>query len=149
MLASVLVQIPLMLVFPILLGWWIRRRYSVGWGVFGAGALTFIGSQVLHLPFNWAIGLIGGGRGVALWPLPLVAVVAGLSAGVFEEGARWIVLTFFLKRARGWRAALQFGAGHGGVEAILVGLVVLLSLAAMLALRSLDPASLGLPAAVG
>ena len=98
MLSSVLIQYPLMIFFPLVLGWWIRRRYGVGWGIFLAGAATFILSQIVHLPLNWALGLLGGGRGVALWPLAAMALVAGLSAGVCEEGARWIVLTFFLKQ---------------------------------------------------
>jgi len=142
-LAAVLIQFPLMIIFPLALGWWIRRRFGVSWGVFGAGVLTFIGSQVVHLPLNYALGLLGGGRGVALWPLPFVALAAGLSAGVCEEGARWIVLRFFLKRARGWRPALQFGAGHGGGEAIIFGLLALTSFISMIALRSLGGAALG------
>ncbi|MCU0501122.1 MAG: YhfC family glutamic-type intramembrane protease [Anaerolineae bacterium] len=147
LLSSFLIQLPLMLAFPIVLGWWIRRRYGVGWGIFWAGALTFVVSQVVHLPLNYALGLLGGSRGVALWPLPLMALVAGLSAGVCEEGARWITLRFFLKRARGWRAGLQFGAGHGGGEAIIFGLLVAVNLLTMLVLSSVNPAALGLPAA--
>ncbi len=85
-LAAALVQYPLMILLPLFLGWWIRRRYRVGWGIFLAGAGTFIFSQVVHLPLNWALGLVGGGRGVALWPLVPLALAAGLSAGVCEEG---------------------------------------------------------------
>jgi uncharacterized membrane protein YhfC len=147
LLSSVLIQLPLMIAFPIVLGWWIRRRYGVGWGIFWAGALTFVASQVVHLPLNYALGLLGGGRGVTLWPLPLMALVAGLSAGVCEEGARWITLRFFLKKARGWRPGLQFGAGHGGGEAIIFGLLVAVNLLTMLVLSSVNPAVLGLPAA--
>ena len=147
LIAAVLVQYPLMLIFPLLLGWWIRRRYGVSWGIFGAGALTFVASQAVHLPLNWALGLLGPGRGVALWPLGAMALVAGLSAGVCEEVARWVVLRFFLKRARGWRKALQFGAGHGAAEAIIFGVLALLSLVSMLAARTLDLAAFGLPGA--
>ena len=86
MLSSVLFQYPLMIFFPLALGWWIRRRYRVGWGIFWAGAATFILSQIVHLPLNWALGLLGGGRGVALWPLAAMALVAGLSAALCEEG---------------------------------------------------------------
>ena len=52
-----------MIFFPLALGWWIRRRYRVGWGIFFAGAATFVLSQIVHLPLNWALGLLGGGRG--------------------------------------------------------------------------------------
>ncbi|MBM4459690.1 MAG: YhfC family intramembrane metalloprotease [Chloroflexi bacterium] len=145
--AAFAVQYPLMLILPILLGWRLRRRYGVSWAIFGVGALTFIASQVVHLPLNWALGLLGGGRGVALWPLAAMALVAGLSSGVCEEGARWLVLRFFLKRTRGWRPALQFGAGHGAAEAIIFGLLALLTTIQMLALRSLDLTAVQLPGA--
>ncbi|MCX6029031.1 MAG: YhfC family glutamic-type intramembrane protease [Chloroflexi bacterium] len=143
-LASALIQYPLMILLPILLGWWLHRRYRVGWGVWLAGAGTFIFSQIVHLPLNYALGLLGGGRGVALWPLIPMALVAGLSSGICEEGARWLVLTFLAKKTRSWRAGLQFGAGHGGAEAIILGLLVLVNFVAMIALRSLDPALLKL-----
>ena len=100
LLSSFLIQLPLMIVFPIVLGWWIRRRYGVGWGIFWAGALTFVASQVVHLPLNLRARAAGRRDAASLWPLPLMALVAGLSAGVCEEGARWITLRFFLKRAR-------------------------------------------------
>ncbi len=147
LLVTFLVQAPLMILFPLLLGWWIRRRFGIGWGVFGIGALTFIASQAVHLPLNFALGLLGGGRGVALWPLVPLALVAGVSAGICEEGARWTVLRFFAKRTRGWRAGLQFGAGHGAAEAIIFGVLVLVNVIAIIALRSVDPAALGLAGA--
>lgn len=143
LLTTFLVQMPLMFAFPLLLGWWIRRRFGVGWGVFGIGALTFIASQVVHLPLNYALGLLGGGRGVALWPVIPLALVAGLSAAICEEGARWIVLRFFAKRTRGWRAGLQFGAGHGASESIIFGVLALINVVAMIALTALGPAILG------
>jgi uncharacterized membrane protein YhfC len=146
-LSSVLFQYPLMIFFPLILGWWIRRRYRVGWGIFWAGAATFVLSQIVHIPLNYVLGLLGGGRGVALWPLPAMALVAGLSAALCEEGARWIVLTFFLKQVRRWDQGLQYGAGHGGIEAILFGALALASFVSMIVLRALDPAVLNLSGA--
>jgi uncharacterized membrane protein YhfC len=140
-----LFQFPLMILLPLLLGGWIKRRYGISWTVFGIGALTFILSQVGHIPFNWATGLLTGGWGIGLWPLPLLALAAGLSAGLFEEVARWLVLRYWLKQARGWPEALQFGAGHGGIEAILLGLLVVVNLVAMFALTTIDLAALGVP----
>ena len=147
LLSIMLVQLPLMLLFPLAMGWWIRRRYGVGWAVFGAGALTFIVSQAVHLPLNWALGLLGSGRGVGTWPLLPMAIAAGLSAGICEEGARWLGLTFAFKRVRSWSQGLQYGAGHGGVEAIIFGLIVLVNVVAMIALRSLPPSVLGVSGA--
>src|SRR5690625_7031839 len=48
----------------------------------------------------------------------LFAVVIGLSAGVFEEMARFILMRFLMKQ-RDWQSGFLFGAGHGGIEAVL------------------------------
>lgn len=137
-------QILVMLGFPV--GVWLRLRRRLGatWGLIGAGVLSFVVSQVTHLPLNLALGLLGGGRGVALWPLPLMALVAGLSAGVCEEGVRYLILCFWRREARSWAHGVTFGAGHGGVEAILLGLLVAVNFVAMVTLRGMGPGVLGL-----
>jgi len=145
MIAAFIVQYPLMIVLPLLAGWQLVRREWATWGVFWAGALTFVLSQAVHLPLNWAIGLLGDtARGVALWPLPYLAIVAGLSAGLCETVARWVALRWAMRRTRGFKNAVQFGLGHGGVEAVLLGLVALSGTINILALWRSDPATLGL-----
>jgi len=138
------VQILIMLGFPVALWLLLRQRSGVTWGLIGAGTFSFIASQVVHLPLNWALGLLGGGRGVALWPMSLMALVAGLSAGVCEEMARYLVLRFWRREARSWMRGVAFGAGHGGMEALLLGLLVAVNFVAMVALRGIDPSLLGL-----
>src|SRR5207302_7765454 len=59
------------------------------------------------------------------WLLAFNGVVLGLAAGLCEELARWAAYRFVIRNARTWREALMFGAGHGGIEAILAGLSVL------------------------
>ena len=54
------------------------------------------------------------------------------------------MLRFGLRRARSFREAVQFGVGHGGIEAILIGAAAALGLVAMLVLRALPPGALGL-----
>lgn len=137
-------EILFMLGFPVGLWLLLRRRPGITWGLIAAGAVTFVASQVAHLPLNWALGLLGGGRGLALWPPPLMALVVGLSAGVCEEGARYLVLRFWRREARSWGKGVAFGAGHGGAEAILLGLLVLVTFASMLILRGMDLGALGL-----
>jgi len=46
------------------------------------------------------------------------AIVLGLSAGIFEEIARFIMMNFFMKQ-RDWKSGFIFGVGHGGIEATL------------------------------
>lgn len=48
----------------------------------------------------------------------LFAVLLGLSAGIFEELARFVMMHFFMKQ-RDWQSGFLFGAGHGGIEAVL------------------------------
>jgi len=139
-----IVEIVVMLALPVGLWIWVRRRWGIAWGLIGAGVLTFIGSQVVHLPLNAALGLLTGGRGVALWPAPWMALVSGLSAGVCEEGARYLVLRFWRREARSWEEGIAFGAGHGGVESVLTGLLVLTTFLQMLALRGADLGAMGL-----
>ena len=134
----------LMIGLPLLLGAWLARRYRVSWRLFVMGAVTFVLSQVGHLPFN---GLVFGGRFLppaSDWPQPLFFLALGLSAGLFEEPARYLVYRFWLKNARAWREGVMFGAGHGGGEAIIVGLIAALQTINLLALQNMDLNTLGL-----
>lgn len=132
-----------MMGLPLALGVVLVRRLGVSWGLFGVGAATFIGSQVLHIPFNaWVLtpslpplGLSDASQG---WPLAAVALLLGLSAGLFEEGARALVYRTWLRKARSWSEAVMFGAGHGGIEAVVLGGLALYGLIQAVALREAD-----------
>ena len=47
-------------------------------------------------------------------------IFLGLTAGIFEETARWICIRFCLKKHRRFSDGVVFGLGHGGAEAILI-----------------------------
>ena len=137
-------------VFPFVLGWWIIRKKQTSWKLFGVGVLTFIGSQIFHIPL--VNGLTVAFQTGALPHVdPVIApyfnaVVLGLLAGIFEETARWIGFELLKKKGNSLGAALTMGAGHGGVEAVIIGGIVLVNLVAMLGLRYMDTAILPLPA---
>lgn len=145
-----LVQIVFMLGFPLALGFFIWKRLGIRWGLFGVGAITFIVSQVVHLPLNSGLTAAFKVGWLPKLPeaihLPFNAVVLGLTAGLCEELTRYLVYRFWIRKARTWREALMFGAGHGGVESIILGLLVALTFVNMLALRGMDLSALGLPA---
>lgn len=140
----------LMIAMPVALGWFLARRFGLAWRLYIVGAITFVLSQVFHIPFNAGLTLAFR-NGLLPAPPPQYhlifnAVVLGLSAGIFEETARYLVLRFSLKEARSWRTALMFGAGHGGVEAIILGLLAGLSFVNLSLIRQ-NPALLAaLPA---
>ena len=123
----------LMIAMPIALGIYLVRRTGQHWKLFLVGAVLFVASQVLHILFNLIvlnpfleqIGFGQGGFGAALL---LGALLLGLSAGLFEEITRWLGLRYWIKEARSWSSSLMYGAGWGGMEAILVGLAVLWAL---------------------
>ncbi len=111
----------LMIAMPFLLARKIKAWRSANWGLFGVGALSFVLSQVGHIPFNWLI--LQRFAWVPVDNIVAVAIFAGLSAGVFEEGMRYLAYRFFAPDARTWGKGLMLGAGHGGIEAILLGVL--------------------------
>lgn len=127
----------LMIVLPVLVGIFIHRRWGPSWRLYFIGLATFIGSQLLHIPFNWLIinrlELIPSDTAV-LSNLIILAVFAGLSAGVFEEVARYLTYRFWAKDARTWAKGMMLGAGHGGIEAILLGSLGLINFVVLLGL---------------
>ncbi|MBN1889805.1 MAG: YhfC family intramembrane metalloprotease [Thermoflexales bacterium] len=140
------------LLAPAALAAWLAWRLPVrpgqrgaNWLLVGVGVLTFIGSQVVHLPLNWGLGQLG----LIVQDESLLlrtAIVLGLSAGLCEETARAAGYWLLKRQARTWRAALTLGAGHGGIESIIVGGLVLLGFVNMLVLRDMDLSTLKLPA---
>jgi uncharacterized membrane protein YhfC len=137
-----------MMGLPVALGVYLARKTKAGWALFGVGALTFIGAQIIHLPLNWGLTALFK----AIWPstqpqpwhIPFNAVVLGLTAGLCEETARYVGYRWLARRARHWRDALMLGAGHGGAEAIIFGALAGLSFVNMLVLRQADLAQMGL-----
>lgn len=124
------------------LGIFLTRKFGLGWRLYWIGAATFILSQVGHIPFNAGV-IILFQRGILPippinWQLPFNSVWLGLSAGLFEEITRFIVLRWWAKDARSWGKGLLFGAGHGGMEAIIVGVLLLVSYVFMVAYRGAD-----------
>jgi uncharacterized membrane protein YhfC len=140
----------LMIGLPIALGALFVRRLKVEWRLFLVGAVTFLASQVLHIPFNafvlapllahFDLSVLQVG-----FPLVVTAVAAGLSAGVFEEGARYLTYRFWLRKERSWREGLMFGLGHGGAEAIIFGAIAAYGLIQAIALQGADLSSIVSP----
>jgi uncharacterized membrane protein YhfC len=144
----------LMIAMPLGLGIFLARVLRPGWRPFLIGAATFLGSQVLHIPFNsWVLAPLLERLGIVQpWQgsrLLAAAVALGLSAGLFEEVARYVVLRRWLRDARTWRQAVMFGAGHGGLEAVALGVVALVTLFQAIAYRGADLSTLVKPDQLG
>lgn len=136
----------LMVTIPVILGIFLSRRFNLGWRLWWIGGATFILSQVGHIPFNILVGQLFN-TGVLPAPpqqyaLLFQSVFLGLSAGFWEEGARYAAYRWWAKDARFWSRGLMMGAGHGGIEAIVLGILVLITYYAMIAIRNMDLSTL-------
>jgi uncharacterized membrane protein YhfC len=122
-----------MIVLPILLWMYFTRKLSLSWKLVLAGGLTFIASQVLHIPLVFGINSF-------LQSLPLLvnAILLGLLAGIFEETARYILFKFILRNVRAWKEGILVGLGHGGTEALLLGILAMVGFVTMVGYRSID-----------
>ena len=140
----------LMIAMPVGLAIYLTRRWKLGWGLWFIGAGTFIFSQVGHIPFNSAAGALLNRTAMVDWSKPnqliFNAIFLGLSAGLFEELFRYGMFRWWAKDARSWRKGVLAGAGHGGGEAIILGILVLYSFMQLAAYRNVDLATI-VPAA--
>jgi len=122
-----------MIMLPILLWVYFTRKFALSWKLILAGGLTFIASQVLHIPLVLAMGSFLQGLS-----LLLDAIILGLLAGIFEETARYVLFKVFLKNARSWKEGILVGLGHGGTEALILGILAALAFANMTVYRNID-----------
>ncbi len=138
----------LMIVIPIILAIYLTEKFHTGWRLWLIGAATFVISQIFHIPFNtYLLNPLIGKLQPGLQEIPallITAVLLGLSAGVFEECARCGMFRWWIKDSRSWRSAVLTGAGHGGIEAIILGILVMLAFTNLMAYRNVDLSKLNL-----
>lgn len=102
----------------------VRRKYL---SIFLAGIGAFMISQLmLRIP---ALKYLNGLPAYFQWSLanPIAAgLFAAVTAGIFEEIFRYIGFCLLKKRKElSWKEGLVFGLGHGGIEAVWLGIQVL------------------------
>jgi len=123
----------LMAGIPCLLAVILIRRGNDGFRPIGIGIAAFVLSQVGHIPFNQFVllpALEGWGIGIAQsgWKLLALGIAVGLSAGIFEETARYLSFRFWLNKEPNTLLP------HGGIEAFLLGILALYALIQVLTL---------------
>ncbi len=93
------------------------------------GVLAFVVSQILiRIPIlNYVNGTSTDFQMFSVMQPVLFALLLSLSAGIFEEVARFIAMRYFMKQ-RDWQSGFLFGAGHGGIEAVLIVGIPVISL---------------------
>jgi uncharacterized membrane protein YhfC len=122
-----------MILIPILAGFYFARKFKLSCKLFAAGGLTFIASQILHVPLVLAFTST-----FQSWGIVAYALILGILAGLFEETARYILFQLILKKSRSWNEAIYVGLGHGGTEAIIFGSLAAVAFINMLTYRYVD-----------
>ena len=113
------------LVLPVALTVFLGIKQKINIPPFFIGVAAFFVSQVvIRLPILNALADVGWYQDFMLrFPLLALFLIGGLSAGLFEEGARFGGV-HILKKQRTFKDAVSFGLGHGLCEVIfLVGLL--------------------------
>jgi len=133
----------LVLALVIGLGVFLTRKYNLSWRLYWIGAALFVIAQILHIPFNIFLDRLFKTGSLPLPPeqyqLIFSAIILGLSAGLFEEITRYVGLRWWAKDARTWPKGVLFGAGWGGMEAIIFFVVtMLLNYVVFTVLRTVD-----------
>lgn len=101
----------------------LRRWFQIQWIPILIGAVTFIIfamvlEQISHF---FVLGSEMGEEIPLLRNSPWLYVLYGvLAAGVFEETGRLVAFLLMKRRYRKLDSAISYGIGHGGVEAVLL-----------------------------
>ncbi|MDW8325244.1 MAG: YhfC family glutamic-type intramembrane protease [Anaerolineales bacterium] len=141
----------LMMAVAVGLWLWLRRRWpeAFTWRLVVIGGLMFSLSQVVRLPLLGGLTALFQGGALPSPPQELSFVfnvlVLSLTAGLFEEAARYAGYRWLVQDARSWKQGLVYGAGHGGVEAVILGAIAATTVINMISLRDMDVSTLPIP----
>ncbi len=131
---------------PLLLGGWLAWRCGGKWRHWLLGAGVFLVFQgVLRVPLLALIQTRPAVRQALQEPLWLwlFLLAASFTAGLVEEGGRWVAYRWLVRpEQRRFSTGLMLGAGHGGAESIVIGLLVSASLVGYLVLAVAPPKEL-------
>lgn len=109
---------------PAVLFWYLATRSTINSKAVGVGVMVFLVftqlfEKLVHLYFlRWNVA-----TAQLLENAWLYAVYGCLAAGIFEEGGRYLAFKFLLRKSRTWADGVSYGIGHGGAEAVLIGVL--------------------------
>jgi uncharacterized membrane protein YhfC len=128
----------LIFILAIGLGYYLIRKYNLGWRLFFIGGAAYLGAQLVSIII---MGFIENST-QSIAPSLLVQLLLNLLFVIvllsIEECIRYAMYRWWVKDARAWAEGLVLGAGHGGVEIIMIGLVALTQFIQLVSLRNAD-----------
>ena len=118
------------LLLPFAAGFFLWKKFGAQWKVFFVGVLAFILSQIIHLPLLLGVDWLFSQTQIEQsWSqtalLVLNSLILGSLAALCEEPLRWLSFKWMKGVGDPFRENLALGAGHGGVESLLVGVSVI------------------------
>jgi uncharacterized membrane protein YhfC len=128
----------LIFIMAIGLGLFLIRKFNLGWRLFFIGGATYLGAQILSI---LVMGAIQSQIKSITPPLPVQLLLTLLFVIILigiEEGVRYAMYRWWARDIRSWGEGLLLGAGHGGVEVILIALMALTTLIQLVPLRHAD-----------
>lgn len=129
---TVIITITLLLIVsPIAIAFWLRRRQVGTWTQFGIGATALLGAQIAS-QFLWGI----------ISPNIITLVLLALIQALLIEGGLYLAYHFFLPDVQTERQVLMVGAGRVGANLILTGLTIGIIFMNVLAFTNADPTTL-------
>jgi len=106
---------------PVALAWWLVKKQKARLTTILIGAGVFIVFALLLEPILHMLVLKGPHGPAIMGNVWLYALYGGLAAGLFEETGRFLAMKYLLKKEPSKTLpAVAYGAGHGGVEMILI-----------------------------
>lgn len=116
---------------PVVLAWWLVKKYKVNVKTILIGAAVFIVFALVLEPILHQVVLKGPHGQAIMGNTWYFALYGGLAAGIFEETGRFLAMKFLLKKEpEEARTAVAYGVGHGGAEMLLIfGLTMISNLA--------------------
>ena len=110
------------ILFPFILSYiWIKNYNGTITSIL-MGIVGFIGSVAIETLF---LTLVTQG----IEKTSIIVIIIGLiSPGLFEETGRYICLNYLLKKDKLKNISVSYGIGHGGIESILLGIMLLSNL---------------------
>ena len=131
-----------MVALPIGLAAYIISKQRSNWRLWWIGGTVFVLSQIGHIPFNYYSSLLLNNTNLIYWSqinqTIFNAFFLGLSAGLWEEGARYVAFRWWVGKPKSWNKGIQLGVGHGGFESLILGLLVLYTFIQMVAVKNMD-----------
>lgn len=120
-LLAICITLFLSLILPVIVLLVLMKGRKGTFGVWVAGALGFVVPQlVIRIPILQAISTQTAFQKWTQESPYLYAFALAMTAGLFETTGRLLVLNFDLPKKLSYMTGLTAGAGHGGIEAIMI-----------------------------